>query len=319
MKEVARLSLLDELEKMAEIDEDNIQYQSLSELQIGQLAKKIRSMPMEHQNILFLWYCFDQESYEIEELLGITQVEEMLKYMNKLLSRRMGLKDSWIDDESMEEACRHYFIQMMKEFHDMKVVGIPKYSREFREKLKGIRIRKSPATLSSIISKRVAAAVLISALGFSTLLAVNGEAREKFFGWVIEVFPEFSIFDRKGDREHSDPTNLEKFYFSYIPSGYWLEDTRMGANMKIYGYENKNKDKLVIQLLISPEGSKTFINTEGIEAEEIVVRDLQAYIIENGTSISLIWHEDGVEFLVSCTLSREEIVKIAENLVKEFK
>lgn len=317
MKEVARLSLLEELEKMAAIDEDSIQYQSLSELQIWQLAKKIKYMPLEHQHILLLWYCFDLDSSEIEELLGITQVEEMLKYMNKLLSRRMGLKDSWIEGESMEEACRQYFIQMMREFHDMKAVGIPKYSREFREKLKGIRIRKSPATVSSVISKRVAAALLISALGFSTLLAVNGEAREKFLGWVIEVFPEFSIFERKGSGEPVDFNELEKFHPSYIPSGYWLEDTFKGFSIKLYQYTDENGEKITIQLAVSLEGTRNYLNTEGAKTEKIIIRGVEGYIIQNGNLTQLLWCEGGMDFLIAANLGREEVVKIAENIIKE--
>lgn len=317
MKEVAKLSLQEELEKMAGIDEDSMHYLSLSEMQIQLLAKKIGVMPLEYQNILLLWYCFEQESSEIEEVLGVTQIEEKLKYVNKLLSRRLGLNDSWIEEESMEEACKQALIQMMRGYRHMKAVRNPQYSREFREKLKGIQIRKSPATLSAVISKRIAAAMLISALGFSALLAVNGEAREKFLGWVVEVFSEFTIFDRKGDEENRDFSQLEKFHFNYIPTGYWLEDIKEGNSVRIYEYVNENKECMTIRLFISPEGMKTYFNTEGVEVEETIVRGLQGYVTQNDTSSSLLWYEDGIEFLLYGKLSREEIVKIAENIVKE--
>lgn len=103
MKVVSQLSLEDELKKLSKINIENIIYQPLSDGQVDQLAKKISLLPLEYRNILFFRYCFNTNPSETKEMLEIENSISKLRYIQKMLSGFMGLKNSWIDNETMKK------------------------------------------------------------------------------------------------------------------------------------------------------------------------------------------------------------------------
>lgn len=269
MKVVSQLSLEDELKKLSKINIENIIYQPLSDGQVDQLAKKISLLPLEYRNILFFRYCFNTNPSETKEMLEIENSISKLRYIQKMLSGFMGLKNSWIDNETMKKSCQIALVEETK-IHD-NIIGLhqPNYSKNFRQKLKEIKIKRNSYRIFMSIVKRVAVFILVFLLSFSAVLVVNAEAREKVFDWIIEKFPKFSIFTSEDIDENKESVELAAFTINYIPDGFELVDINEGRKMLIYNYLGNNNQKFEIKLFTSSGEGKAYYDTEGVEVKEI--------------------------------------------------
>ena len=316
MKDVCQLSLQDELERITKLNMNSIMYRSLSTEQINELAIKIELLPLEYRNILFFRYCFNNTSFETEKILETENSISKLRYVQKMLSSFMGLKDSWIDDRSMEKACQIALKENMRDYDNTLITYKPKYSKNVRRKLKDIKIKQSPNSIIMLVAKRVAIFILVCILSFSTVLAVNAEAREKVFKWIVGVFPKFSIFIPQDIDEDGSSIELTSIKINYIPKGFELADIHKGHNMLIYNYLADNNQKLTIKFFNSFGEGKSYYDTEDIEIDEVIIKKSQAYIWQTDQITYLIWYQDGIECHISGTLNQDEIFKIAEKISK---
>lgn len=316
LKEVCELSLQDELQTVTKLDMNSITYQSLSDEQVNQLAIKIGLLPSEYRNILFFRYCFNNTPSETDKILEIQNAIGKLRYIQKMLSVLMGLKSSWIDDNSMERACRIALIEDIKEYNDTPILHKPNYSKIFTRKLKDIKIKQNPDNIFMLLAKRIAIFILVCILSFSTVLAVNAEAREKVFDWIIEVFEKFSIITPQYIDEGNNSVELTSLKISHIPIGFELSYIHEGRNMLVYDYLGENNKKLTIKLFASSGENKSYYDTEGIEIKEIIFKGVQAYMWQTNEMIYLIWHQDGIECHIIGNLNKDEILQVAENISK---
>lgn len=315
MKELLQLSLNEDVEEFTRLDMDSIIYQSLSNEQIEELARRISLLPAEYRNILFFRYCFDNSPCETDNILGIENSVGKLPYIQKNLSNLMGFNDQWIDNDSMERACHIALMKETKEYDNNQIMHKPNYSKNFRKKLKNIKINQNHNGIFISLAKRVAIFILVSILSFSAVLTVNAEAREKVFTWIIERFEEYSIFSRNinGDSETAD---LASFKFNYIPIGFGLNKIHQGRNMLIYEYSNEDNQELTIKLFQANGNSKSYYDTENAEIEEFIFGNSKAFTWRTNTNAYFISEYSGIEYHISGELDREEILKIAENISK---
>lgn len=317
MKDVCKISLQTELQKLTELDSNELAYQSLSKEQIYKLAQKINLLPLEYCNLLFFRYCFENTTFEIGRILEIENAESKVLYVQRMLSSLMELNNIWIDNNSMKQACKLALQDDMKFYDKMEVQYKPKYSNAFRQKLKKIKAAQNPYEMFRLIVKRVAVFVVVCILSFSAVLAVNAKVREKFCYWIIETFPEFSIFITKNKDENSNSAELESFKIKYIPKDLELIDTTELRTMVVYNYSSKNGQKLTIQLFISDKEDKIYYDTENTEVEEFIFKESRAYTWQTDQMTYLIWYQDGIECHVSGNVDKDEIIKIAENIEEE--
>lgn len=314
MKDVCLLSFKDELEKISILNVSNINYQTLNEEQMNQLAIKIGLLPLEYRNILFFRYCFNITPSETDKILGIENAKGKLRYTQKMLSSFMGLDGLWIDDSSMKRACEIALVEDTKDYDNTQTLHKLKYSKLFKRKLKDINIKQNPKDIFISLAKRAAVILLVCFLSFSSILVVNAEAREKVFDWIIEVFPRFSVFTPKNIYENANTVELTSLKINYIPNGFEMVDIHEGRSMLIYEYLSDNDQELIIKLL-SPNGKgKSYYDTENAEIEEFIFKDSKAFIWHIDKMTYLIWHQDGIECHISGSLSKEEILKVAENI-----
>ena len=316
MKDVCTLSLEDEFQDISNINISGIVYKSLSIPQIDQLARKISLLPSEYRNILFFRYCFNSTPSETNKMLGTESSISKLRYVEKMLSGFMKLEGCWIDENSMEKACEIALVEDTKDYDNTIILHKPNYSKDFRLKLKDISIKQKPNNMLKLIFKRVAIFILVSILSFTTILAVNAEARENVLGWIIETFPKFSIFAPQvvdADKKSVDLTSLK---INYIPMGFELSDIHEGRKMLIYNYSTENNQELTIKLFDPSGQGKSYYDTENSEVEEIIFKGSQAYTWQTEKMTYLIWNQDGVECHISGDLNKNEILKIAENISK---
>lgn len=316
LKEVCQLSLQDELERIIKLNMNSIIYQSLSDEEVEQLAIKIGLLPSEYRSILFFRYSFNNTSSETDRILEIEDSIGKLRYIQKMLSGLMGLNKSWIDHNSMEKACKIALIEYTKEYDDIPMLHKPNYSKMFRRKLKDIKIKRNFNNIFILASKRVAVFILVCILSFSTVLAVNAEAREKVFDWIIEVFEKFSIITPQDIDEGNNSVDLASLKINYIPTGFELVDIHKGRNLLIYSYSADSNQEFDIKLFASSGENKSYYDTEGVEIEEIIFKESQAYMWQANEIIYLIWYQDGVECHIIGNLDKDDILKVAENILK---
>lgn len=316
MKDVCILSLEGEFQNISNLNISSIVYQSLSVSQIDQLARKISLLPSDYRNILFFRYYFNSSPSETNKMLETENSIGKLRYVQKMLSTFMGLEDSWIDEDSMEKACEIALIEDKKEYENIEILHKPNYSKAFRLKLKDIKIKQNPNNMFMLIAKRVAVFILVSILSFSAILAVNAEARENVFGWVVETFPKFSIFTPKIEDEDSKSVDLTSIKVNYIPEGFKLVDIHEGRKMLIYNYLAENDQEFTVKLFDPSGEGKSYYDTENSEIEEIIFKGSQAFTWRTDKITYLIWNQDGIECHISGSLNKDEILKIAENVSK---
>lgn len=316
LKEVFQLSWQDELERMIKLNMNSIIYQSLSDKEVEQLAIKIGLLPSEYRSILFFRYSFNNTPSETDRMLEIENSIGKLRYIQKMLSSLIGLNSIWIDDNSMERACKIALIKDTKDYNNIGILHKPNYSKVFRRKLKDIKIKQNPNNILMLIDKRVAVFILVCILSFSAVLAVNAEAREKVFDWIIEVFEKFSIMTPQDIDEGNNPVELTSLKINYIPTGFELVDIHNGRNMLIYNYSIESNQELYIKLYSSYGENKSYYDTEGVEIEEIVFKGSQAYMWQTDEMIYLIWYQDGIECHIVGSLNKDELLKIAEDISK---
>ncbi|HHV09743.1 MAG TPA: DUF4367 domain-containing protein [Clostridiales bacterium] len=319
MKEVGGLSLQAELQRMAKWDRDSVLRQPLSLLQIKQLANKISLLPFEYQGILLFKHCFNNTISGIEEMLGTENAQGKLNYLEKLLSGLLGLRDAWIATASMEEACNLVLEGIMKEYDSAKIVYKPEYSKSFRQKLKEISIKKSPAKVFLFVAKQVAIFLLVLFLAFSSVLVVSVEARTKFFDWVLETFPEFSLFQSQNNADQNDPIELTDLNINYVPDGFVLSDMQESGGILSYRYVNENNMRITIRFVRSSGSMSSYYNyynTEKVGIEDLDIKGIRAYMWQIDEVMLIVWSQDGVECHIVGEINKEEIIKMAENITK---
>ncbi len=316
LKEVFQLSLQDELERMIKLNMNSIIHQSLSDEEVEQLAIKIGLLPSEYRSIIFFRYSFNNTPSETDRILEIENSIGKLRYIQKMLSGLMGINNSWIDDNSMERACKIAIIEDTKDYNNIKVLHKPNYSKAFRRKLKDIKIKQNPNNILMLLAKRVAVFILVCILSFSAVLAVNAEAREKVFEWIIEVFEKFSIITPQDIDEGNNSVELTSLKINYIPTGFELVDIHKGRNMLIYNYSIESNQEFYIKLYSSYGENKSYYDTEGVEIKEIIFKGSQAYMWQTDEIIYLIWYQDGIECHIVGNLNKDELLKVAEDISK---
>lgn len=316
MKDLCQLSLQGELEKLTQLDLNRIKYQPLSSGEVEQLARKIALLPSEYRNILFFHYCFKSMPDEIDKMLESENAISKLPYVQKMLSGFMGLENSWIDNDSMERACLIVLVEVTKSYENTEILHKPTYSKDFRRKLRDIKIKQDPKGILMLLAKRVAVFILVCILSISAALVVNVEAREKVFTWIIEVFPGFSIFTPKNINDDNDLVKLTDLKINYIPQGFQLKDSHEGRKMLIYDYLSEDNQALIIKF-VNPSGEgKSYYDTENAKVKEIIFKDSKAYTWETDALTYFIWYQDGVECHISGNLNQDEIIKVADSILK---
>lgn len=185
------------------------------------------------------------------------------------------------------------------------------------EKQMGYLIAKTahPVRTSMLRAAASFAAVLLL---FGSVLAVDVNAREAFFGWVKEQSTSFSHFIFKG--EYTEPDSVQ-FYPGWIPENYTLYDSYPIQNGQTFLYSNDSGDVLSFIYTLSPENLEVYIYTEACRQETLTVSgyEAQLYIPWDTTEASdLVWQDShGTLFLVSGKCDKTTLIQFAEKILKK--
>jgi len=288
-----------------------------SDEEIHALSERILALPEKCIHLLLMKYYFDFDDKSIENTLDIPHVFQESQYIVKLLGLALPLlENELISDSSIKSACElavePYVERTLSETANKK----PYYSAKLRKQLSSIRAARRTRSIYMLIAQRVAAVIVVIAIGFSATLAVNADVREAFFNWVVERFPQFSHFRLMGTDDsviENNREHLQDYSPRYIPVGYILSAMTETSSSVKYIYENDEGDMLVIVGNI-PSESGSLMNTEGATVEEITFLDAPAYYWETNGISYLLWQKSGFEFTIFARENRETIFEIANNI-----
>jgi len=257
------------------------------------LSKKIEALPIEGQSLLFGNYVFDLNSESMEILYEINDSDIHLVFFEHLLSEIMGIQEGErISDISMEKACKKAL---------SRIADAPE-------------MISFPERVARSFGKAVAAILIVGIISFGTALAVNAEFRDSVIRWFMEATKQYTLFRLENENE-LDSSELKKFIPSYIPERYHLYSRDVVTGFATYTYVDVNEDLLDVSICM-PEAN-AYLNTEGMKKEVITINGQQAFLYHDGVHGSLATSIDGYALYVTGKASREDFIKIAENVVKK--
>lgn len=169
-------------------------------------------------------------------------------------------------------------------------------------KKSNIPIRKIPRKFVPLV------AVMIALLTVSVITAG---------AYKLNLFSFLRIPSTSWTEYGSKETFGQVFRFGYIPDGFVELAHEVNEDaVQIYYVDSTNKENYFV-LVIHREFQRLFADTEDIEHIEVSeVNGITAEMIEKDGVISIVWidNQSGVSYILSSTLDRNEVMKIAENI-----
>jgi len=160
-------------------------------------------------------------------------------------------------------------------------------------------------------SKRVACVfivfIIISGI---TVFSVNAW-RIKFLNYVLEIGKPNTDYEF-GDTQGGFYSN-DDILFEYIPKGFEL--TKNLSNESSIYLKFKN-DNLYFTLTLNNIDGKSSIDTENGLVQNLNINRCEAFYSTNNNINALIWHNDKFSFKIIGNISKDEIIRIAENIKK---
>lgn len=184
-------------------------------------------------------------------------------------------------------------------------------SRRYRRKMEELTGSRGNASLPMRAAKAAACVAIAAAVG-STALVVGVEAiRKKVINYIF-------------DRDHSsaeiyfnlpEDTNTYEGSFAnltYIPADFEYKHGFSTSESERWYFENA--EGLWFDVYIPPTGGSYTVDTENGEINEIVINGNDAVFIKNPDYNILIWTDGKRHFQVIGNISKDEIIKISENI-----
>lgn len=160
--------------------------------------------------------------------------------------------------------------------------------------------------------KRVAMAVGVAAILFTTAFAASETVRVKTLNLMIEVFETNTEFRFSAS---SKDTALE-LNVGWLPDGYSLVEQGNNGFEIWYDYQNAKNDYLTINCE-QTNGLIAGIDTENANVEYIQIQGSKAMLVKKGTESQLVWsvnQNSAFVGIVGSNISRTDMIHIANEL-----
>lgn len=161
-----------------------------------------------------------------------------------------------------------------------------------------------------ITARRIAAVfVILLTMASVTLMSV-----EAFRVPVLNFIFEKSNNSNKFNISVDDDAKQETFLFNYIPDGYKFIEKTIFGNEQRFVYEYRNSENSTIYISIQTHINHSYyMNIDKTSYSKIVYNHQIYYYIKNMTS-EVFWYKDKHLFNLKANISKEEILRIADNI-----
>jgi len=216
------------------------------------------------------------------------------------------------------EICLEQRIASLPDQEELKNIHI--FSSQFENKMnKLIRLQRKPYySMINTVGKKVALIIITIFIALTTTVLSVDALRNGIFNFFIDVYEKFSVIftDKSFSNDNDQIKSIQTIYLpQYIPDGFMLtleENHVIGLK---YRYENPDKNFIVFeQLLIS---MKTIMDTEDRQIEEINTDKFKGIFYLEKELNNLFWDNGEYCFKLSSSISKNELIRIAESVVSE--
>jgi len=188
------------------------------------------------------------------------------------------------------------------------------FSKRFERRM-GKLIRRgktgSPVGAIAFLRRHMVAFVAAIIILFASAMSVSA-VRAAVFEFITEVYEKFTHIFFNESRSSSDSAG--EFIVrrpSFIPEGFELvSEITAGPVLLVY----KKGSDYISYSQQRVEDVSMDINTEGAELEELEFKGLPAKYYSNQGVQNLLWYDDEYLYMVSSTLDRDAVFRIAESV-----
>ena len=213
-------------------------------------------------------------------------------------------------DHLIEYGGKQYIDDEIQKFDELPEMDIPKDFDDRMDKMFKDAYRKEVRKERLHLGKKVAAAAVI-VIGAASVTAMNVKAfREPILNFIFNM--NGSQNKTKVDINTSDNENL--FSFNYIPKGYkCVKEQYLYDNTQI-AYDYKNEDSFLYITVQLNQKYDNYINQSQSEGYEKITIDNQIFYFLDGTQNILLFYKNSDIFKITCSESKSEMIKIAQNI-----
>ncbi len=222
-------------------------------------------------------------------------------------------------DFVLTEALKEYMETELKEVDALVIEEPHEFSPQFEKKVRKL-INSIGAKDRIKNCKHIAARIAVSLAIMFSLLFGSLLTQPEVYAAVQNVFR--SVFDKYDKYEYiGEEVTSENFDNSirlgYIPDGYRLSEGFYSSMGVTLFYKNKT-DQIIFEYGIA-DFSTTSYDNEHNSYSSFYFNDVEYHYYESNDkdfNNKLIWYKDGYAFGIYAHLSKDELVKIAENIEK---
>jgi len=161
------------------------------------------------------------------------------------------------------------------------------------------------------LRRRAVALIAAIIILFASAMSVSA-VRAAVFEFITDVYEKFTHIFFDESRSSQDATDGFAIYVpAYIPEGFELVNKKTGGLVLL---EYEKGDEFISYSQQRLENVSININTEGTELEELEFKGLPAKYYSNQGVQNLLWYDDEYLYMVSSTLDRDAVFRIAESV-----
>lgn len=224
----------------------------------------------------------------------------------------------YFDDDSLRNA--------LLRAEAIKLAGIPpegelnhRFSGKFRKKMKKLIKEQRRTSLQkkvySWISKAAAIVLIIAGLGLGMTLGVDAY-RERLVNFIVEIYHDLTLLRRDGDTDLGmdgaafvEPDDIPERFTLY-------ERDSTDLSLDIF-YITEENEVLGYHQTSNRVTSTTLLDTEDADVYYIEMAGEDIMVVERGNHMMYFWEDEHFSYLISGYVTREEIDKMAESVIKK--
>ena len=115
--------------------------------------------------------------------------------------------------------------------------------------------------------------------------------------------------------EKPTPQQDDRLKLNYIPEGFVLNDTNETSESITLIF---TKEKLYFQASMESIDINFGIDTENATVEKLKINGCEAMYISNPNINAIIWHDNNYAYSIFGNITKNDIIKIAENTKADF-
>lgn len=171
-------------------------------------------------------------------------------------------------------------------------------------------------SLAVIYAQRVAIIFLVFVSLSFALLSTSSKVQAAIKDTVVEWYEKYILFKfTSSDDTNNDVRLPDSYNIEYIPDTFKQTESIQRVDFRQYVYTD-NKDNYLVIEISSIDVSEIMVDIEYNGYDEIPLRGEKAYLLYNDENQSgiLTWSDGNNTIMVDGILSKEELIKIAENI-----